>query len=63
MSIPPQDEFDPFAGSIVERVVASSEAQREVWLADQLGTHASLSFNESGELRLRGPLDVHEPVS
>ena len=58
MSILTQDEFDPFAGSVVERVVTSSEAQREVWLADQLGTHASLSFNESGELRLRGPLDV-----
>ncbi|MFY8042104.1 MAG: condensation domain-containing protein, partial [Rhodoferax sp.] len=58
MSILTQDEFDPFAGSVVERVVTSSEAQREVWLADQLVTQASLSFNESGEFRLRGPVDV-----
>ncbi|HKX44512.1 MAG TPA: condensation domain-containing protein, partial [Burkholderiaceae bacterium] len=51
-------EFDPFAGAPVERVVGTSEAQREVWLADKLGHDASLAFNESVNLRLRGPLDI-----
>jgi len=51
-------EFDPFAGAPVERVVATSEAQREVWLADKLGQDASLAFNESVNLRLRGGLDI-----
>ncbi|HJW11402.1 MAG TPA: condensation domain-containing protein, partial [Albitalea sp.] len=51
-------EFDPFAGASVERVVPTSEAQREVWLADKLGQEASLAFNESVNLRLRGALDV-----
>ncbi len=50
-------EFDPFAGGTIERVIATSEAQREVWLADQLGVAASLAFNESVRLRLCGQLD------
>ena len=51
-------EFDPFAGDALERVIPTSEAQREVWLADQLGLQASLAFNESVKLRLEGPLDT-----
>lgn len=50
-------EFDPFATDAVERVVATSESQREVWLADKLSVQASLAFNESVSLRLRGRLD------
>ena len=50
-------EFDPFAADAVERVVPTSEAQREVWLADKLSVQASLAFNESVSLRLRGRLD------
>ncbi|XXQ52292.1 non-ribosomal peptide synthetase [Xenophilus aerolatus] len=52
------DDFDPFAGSAVERVVATTEAQRELWLGDQLAAEASLAFNESTVLRMRGPLDT-----
>jgi amino acid adenylation domain-containing protein len=52
------DDFDPFAGSAVERVVSTTEAQREVWLGDQLAAEASLAFNESTVLRLRGTLDT-----
>src|ERR1043165_4807564 len=51
-------EYDPFAHAAVERVCATSEAQREVWLADRLSEQASLAFNESVELRLRGELDA-----
>ena len=50
-------EFDPFAGDAVERVIPTSEAQREVWLADKLSREASLAFNESVSLRMRGRLD------
>ena len=51
------EDFDPFAGGEVERVVPTTEAQREVWLADQLGRDASLAYNESASLHFRGPLD------
>ncbi|MGN6153292.1 MAG: amino acid adenylation domain-containing protein [Lysobacteraceae bacterium] len=40
------------------RLVPTTEAQREVWLADRLGTEASLAYNESVSLHLRGALDV-----
>ena len=51
-------DHDPFADSPLARVVASTESQREVWLADQLSRESSLAYNESVSLRLRGPLDV-----
>ena len=50
-------DYDPFAGGELARVVASTEPQREIWLADQLGSDASLSFNLSVSLRLHGRLD------
>ena len=40
-------DYDPFADGELTRVVATTEPQREVWLADQLGEDASLAFNES----------------
>ncbi|HVK73992.1 MAG TPA: amino acid adenylation domain-containing protein [Kofleriaceae bacterium] len=40
------------------RAVPSTEPQREVWLADRLGPEASLAYNESVSLDLRGELDV-----
>ena len=40
------------------REAPSTEPQREVWLADKLGTEASLAYNESVSLHLRGELDV-----
>ncbi|TXH57413.1 MAG: amino acid adenylation domain-containing protein [Burkholderiaceae bacterium] len=52
------EDFDPFAGGDIERVVPTTEAQREVWLADQLGTEASLAYNESASLRFTGRLDA-----
>jgi amino acid adenylation domain-containing protein len=40
------------------RSVPSTEPQREIWLADRLGPEASLAYNESVSLHLRGELDV-----
>jgi amino acid adenylation domain-containing protein len=51
-------DYDPFAGGALSLVVPTTEAQREIWLADQLGHDASLAFNLSVSLRLRGPLDA-----
>ncbi|MCR6626923.1 MAG: amino acid adenylation domain-containing protein [Pseudoxanthomonas sp.] len=51
-------DYDPFAGGALTRVVPTTEPQREVWLASQLGEDASLAYNESVSLRLRGPLDA-----
>ena len=51
-------EHDPFGAGEVERVVPTTEAQREIWLADQLGTEASLAYNESASLWFEGTLDA-----
>lgn len=50
-------DYDPFADAPLARVVPTTEPQREIWLACQLGEQASLAYNESVSLRLRGPLD------
>ncbi|MBS0344142.1 MAG: AMP-binding protein, partial [Proteobacteria bacterium] len=52
------DDFDPFAAGAISRVIGSTEAQREIWLADRLAPEASLAYNESVSLLLRGPLSV-----
>jgi amino acid adenylation domain-containing protein len=52
------EDFDPFAGPAVALAVPSTEPQREIWTAAQLGDDASLAYNESVNLRLRGPLDA-----
>ncbi len=49
-------DYDPFAQPELARAVPTTDAQRELWLADQLGREASLAFNESITLRLAGPL-------
>jgi amino acid adenylation domain-containing protein len=51
-------DYDPFGAGEVQRVVPTTEAQREVWLADQLGTEASLAYNESASLWFDGALDT-----
>jgi amino acid adenylation domain-containing protein len=50
-------DYDPFAGGALALVVPTTEPQREIWLADQLGLEASLAFNLSVSLLLRGQLD------
>jgi amino acid adenylation domain-containing protein len=50
-------DYDPFASSNIVRAVPTIEAQREIWLASQLGDEASLAYNESVSLRLVGRLD------
>jgi len=51
-------DHDPFADAPLARVAPTTEAQREVWLAAQFSPQASLAYNESVSLRLRGRLDV-----
>ncbi len=51
-------DHDPFADAPLQRALASSEAQREIWLACQLGTEASLAYNEVLRVDLRGELDI-----
>ncbi|VTU18504.1 Tyrocidine synthase III [Variovorax sp. PBL-H6] len=52
------EDFDPFASGLIERIVPTTEAQREVWLGDRLSPEASLAYNESMCLRLKGSLDT-----
>lgn len=49
--------FDPFVFGDVEAIIATTEAQREVWLGDRLSAEAALAYNEASALRLAGPLD------
>ena len=49
-------DYDPFAVALT-RVVPSTEAQREIWLAAKLSVEASLAYNESVSLHFRGLLD------
>jgi len=51
-------DFDPFATPELARAVPTTDAQRELWLADQLGREASLAFNESISLLLEGTLNL-----
>ena len=51
-------DFDPFAGAELVNTGASTEAQRELWTASQLGSDASCAFNESVSVVLEGALDV-----
>lgn len=41
-----------------EKRVPLSDAQRELWFASQMSDGASLAYNESMTLRLKGPLNV-----
>ncbi len=54
----PTLDFDPFAGPTILSTAPSTEPQREIWTAAQIGDDASLSYNESVTLWMRGPLDV-----
>ncbi len=52
-------DYDPFAASPeLAAAVPSTEAQREIWLACQLGGDATLAYNESVTLHLRGAVDL-----
>ncbi|MBK7620032.1 MAG: amino acid adenylation domain-containing protein [Flavobacteriales bacterium] len=51
-------DFDPFEGTPIDRTVPSTEAQREVFIASQMGPEASCAYNESVSLELSGTLDV-----
>ncbi len=51
-------DYDPFADAApLQRVVPTTEAQREIWLACQLGVDASVSYNLTLTLALHGALD------
>jgi amino acid adenylation domain-containing protein len=49
--------FDPFAGQQILGTAPTTEQQREIWAASQLGDDASLAYNESVRLELEGALD------
>ena len=56
-------DYNPFIDAVpIARVVPTTEAQREIWLACQLSADASMAYNESVSLRLQGhpenPLDT-----
>lgn len=50
-------DFDPFVGSPIVRAIPTTEAQREVLTASEMGDEASCAYNESVSLELKGALD------
>ena len=50
-------DFDPFTGPAIERTIPTTEAQREVLTASEMGVDASCAYNESVSLELKGTLD------
>ena len=52
-------DYDPFADAPLARAVPATESQREIWLAATLEPAASLAYNESVSLRLKGALDAN----
>ncbi|MBK9146341.1 MAG: amino acid adenylation domain-containing protein [Flavobacteriales bacterium] len=50
-------DFDPFTGPAIERTIPTTEAQREVLTASEMGVDASCAYNESVTLELKGTLD------
>jgi amino acid adenylation domain-containing protein len=51
-------DFDPFATPELADTAPTTEGQREIWVASQMGDIASAAFNESVSLTLSGALDV-----
>lgn len=51
-------QHDPFAGPAIASAAPTTEPQREIWTAALVGEDASLAYNESVTLWMRGPLDL-----
>ena len=52
----PGVDYDPFAAALPVEV-ASTLAQREMWLSAQAGSEAVCAYNESFSVRLTGSVD------
>ncbi|WEK21233.1 MAG: amino acid adenylation domain-containing protein [Candidatus Pedobacter colombiensis] len=54
-------DFNPFEeGKEIEKVIALNESQKEIWLSCIIGgTPASLAYNESISLELKGEFDIN----
>src|SRR5579863_8273872 len=60
-SVPPTSktpEHDPFAGPAIASASPTTEPQREIWTAAIVSAEASLAYNESVTLTMRGRLEV-----
>jgi hypothetical protein len=51
------------SGGRVECIIPTTESQREVWLGATMSAEASMAYNESVVLRLRGALDCDAMAS
>ncbi len=51
-------EFNPFSGPAIVFVGSTTESQREVWNAVQMGQDANLAYNEGLYLRFSGELNL-----
>jgi hypothetical protein len=51
-------EFDPFAGPELAAVIPLTEDQKEIWKSSMKDDRASLCYNESMTVRLKGPVNI-----
>ncbi|MBK8612082.1 MAG: amino acid adenylation domain-containing protein [Flavobacteriales bacterium] len=51
-------DHDPFQGPVIEQAIPTTEAQREVFVAAEMGRDASCAYNEGVSLLLKGTLDA-----
>lgn len=51
-------QYDPFAGPAILHTIPTSEAQREMWTAAQIGVEASCAYNEPLSIQFTGFLDI-----
>jgi amino acid adenylation domain-containing protein len=51
-------DFDPFADGELVDASPTTAAQREIWVAAQMGDDASLAYNESITIECKGSFDV-----
>ncbi len=50
--------FNPFSGPEIERVISTTKAQEEIWIACKLGgSNANRAYNESVSLKFQGALN------
>ncbi len=51
-------DFDPFSQGELAAAAPATEAQKEIWLAAQMGPEANCAFNESIGIWLHGAIDM-----
>jgi amino acid adenylation domain-containing protein len=50
-------DFDPFSGPEIEKIIPLIDPQQEIWLSSAMSKDASLAYNESLSIKLKGEVN------